>query len=423
VNWIQKDKEVVWHPFTSLKEKYPVLLVEKADKCTIHLENGKELIDAVSSWWTNIHGHANKELINVLSTQAAQIDHVIFAGYTHKPAIQLAMNLLRVTENNFKKVFFSDDGSTAVEVGLKIALQFWSNIGEDKYKVLALEGGYHGDTFGSMSLAGKSDFFKAFNDKLFQVDTLDFPTEENIESILSTIRLLNTNNDIACIVLEPLLQGSAGMRMYSKELLSKIFKICKEQNILIVSDEVLTGFGRTGELFASIHEEIKPDIMALSKGITGGILPLGVTLINERVVSAFDEDDKTKTFYHGHSYTANPICCALANKSLELLERQECTDNRSRINSSHLKIQVILDNHKKVKTSRILGTVLALEVDNGEGASYFSGIRDILYQKAISKGVLLRPLGNILYIIPPYVITDLELERVYCVIKEILDEI
>ena len=423
MNWIEKDKEMVWHPFTPLKEKYPSLLVEKTKDCSVFLEDGTCLIDAVSSWWTNIHGHACEELISTLSQQAAQIDHVIFAGFTHKPAIELASNLLRVTQNNFKKVFFSDDGSTAVEVGLKIALQYWSNIGEKRFKVLALDGAYHGDTFGAMSLAGKSDFFKAFNDKLFHIETLDFPTEECINSIIENIKSLNHNNEVACIVLEPLLQGSAGMRMYNNTLLSQIFDVCNNEGILIVADEVLTGFGRTGQLFASIHEEVKPDIMALSKGITGGVLPFGVTLINKKVTDAFDEEDKFKTFYHGHSYTANPICCALANKSLEILERQVCTDNRKRINQNHLNAQIIFDRHEKVKTSRVLGTVIAIEIDNGEGSSYFSNIRDILYQKAISKGVLLRPLGNVLYIIPPYIITDLELERVYCVIKEILDEI
>lgn len=424
MSWLIKDEKYLWHPFTSLQEKKMPLLVKKAKDCTIYLENGDELIDAVSSWWTNIHGHGNEELVKVLTDQAQNLDHVIFAGFTHKPAISLAENLLRITGYSFSKVFLSDDGSTAVEVGLKIALQYWSNIGQtNKTKVLALEGGYHGDTFGAMSLAGKSDFFKAFNDKFFEVNSLPFPTEESIDEIEALIIKLNESETVACIIIEPLLQGSAGMRMYSKYLLNRIFEVCKKQNILIVADEVLTGFGRTGELFASLHQTVKPDIIALSKGITGGLLPFGATLINQKVVAAFDSNDKLKTFFHGHSYTGNAICCAVALKSLELLERNACTENRQRIHLAHLNAQNHIRKHAKVKDCRVLGTVLAVEIENGESSSYFNNIRDLLYDGAIAKKVLLRPLGNVIYTIPPYIITNEELDVIYKVIAEILDEI
>jgi adenosylmethionine-8-amino-7-oxononanoate aminotransferase len=219
------------------------------------------------------------------------------------------------------------------------------------------------------------------------------------------------------------LQGSAGMRMYSEELLEILFDTCNKEQILIVSDEVLTGFGRTGNLFASIHQQIKPDIMALSKGITGGILPLGVTLVNEKVLRAFDTADKTKTFYHGHSYTANPICCAVANKNIELLERKESVLARKNINRQHVLKQEQFSKHTKIKEARVLGTILALEIVNEQDSSYFNPLREVLYQKAIEKGVLLRPLGNVLYVIPPYCITKEELNKVYQVIEEILDEI
>jgi adenosylmethionine---8-amino-7-oxononanoate aminotransferase len=423
MNWLEKDTAHIWHPFSSLKEQYSPLMIKKAKDCTLTTEDDSEIIDAVSSWWTNIHGHANEELANAIYQQSLAVDHVIFAGFTHRPAIELAENLIRITENNFSKVFFSDDGSTAVEVGLKIALQYWNNLKINKTKVLALEGAYHGDTFGSMSLAGKSEFFKAFNDKFFPVHALAFPTDENIEVILSEITKENNTKEVACLILEPLLQGSAGMKMYSNELLAKIFKKCKEENILIIADEVLTGFGRTGNLFASIHEEIKPDIMALSKGITGGILPLGVTLINEKVIKAFDTSDKSMTFYHGHSYTGNAIICAVANKSIELLETQTCINNRLRINKRHLEEQLIIQKHSKVSNCRVLGTVLALDIKTESGNSYFNSLRDMLYQKAISKGVLLRPLGNTIYVLPPYIISDNELSIIYKTIKEILNEI
>lgn len=423
MNWLEKDTAHIWHPFSSLKEQYKPLMIKKAKDCTLTLEDDSEIIDAVSSWWTNIHGHGNEALANAIHQQALSVDHVIFAGFTHKPAIELAENLIRITENNFSKVFFSDDGSTAVEVGLKIALQYWNNLNVNKTKVLALEGAYHGDTFGSMSLAGKSAFFKAFNDKFFPVHALAFPTEENIDSILSEITKQNTSKEVACLIVEPLLQGSAGMKMYSNELLAKIFKKCKEENILIIADEVLTGFGRTGNLFASIHEEVKPDIMALSKGITGGILPLGVTLINEKVIEAFDTSDKSMTFYHGHSYTGNAIICAAASTSLKILESEECIQNRVRINSQHLAQKTLFDQNPKISDCRVLGTVLALDIKTEGENSYFNSLRDTLYQKAISKGVLLRPLGNTLYVLPPYIISDNELSIIYNTIKEILNEI
>lgn len=423
MNLLQKDKAYVWHPFSSLQEKYPPLLVKSAKGCKLILDDGTEVIDAVSSWWTNIHGHGNPELLNVLTKQALELDHVIFAGFTHAPAVTLSENLIKITGDNFSKVFFSDDGSTAVEVGLKLALQYWSNKGIEKSKVIAIDGAYHGDTFGAMSLAGKSEFFKAFNDKMFDVLALPFPTEENIDKVIGVFEEELKQEDVACLVLEPKLQGAAGMRMYSEELLAKLFAKAKEYGVLIVADEVLTGFGRTGDLFSSINGEIKPDIMALSKALTGGVLPLGVTLANDTVLEAFDTSDASKTFYHGHSFTANAITCALSNQSMEMLLKPEMTAARKFINESHQEVFESIKNHSRIKTVRILGTVLAMEIDNGEETSYFSGLRDTIYQKAMSKGVLLRPLGNVVYVIPPYVITKEELTKVYKTIDEILDEI
>ena len=423
ISLVEDDNKYIWHPFSSLKEKYEPLPVKSAKACTVYTEDGTEILDAVSSWWTNIHGHGNEELAEVLSKQALQLDHVIFAGFTHKPAVQLAKGLIGATNDTFARAFFSDDGSTAVEVGLKLALQYWSNLGIKKSKVISIDGAYHGDTFGAMSLAGKSDFFEAFNDKLFDIEAIDFPTEENKEEVYSQFEQFVSKGDVACFVFEPKLQGSAGMRMYSEEILQELFRIAKKHDVLLVADEVLTGFGRTGNLFSSINGEIKPDVMALSKGISGGILPLGVTLANERIVSAFDTEDKTKTFYHGHSFTANAITCALAVKSLEILLRKETQESISRIHSKHLLAQEQFVQNSKVKNVRVLGTVLALEIETGAETSYFSGIRDTIYQSAISKGVLLRPLGNVLYVLPPYIILDEELDKAYRVIDEILNEL
>lgn len=420
---LEDDKKHVWHPFTSLKEKYEYLPVKSAKDCTLTLDNGTEILDAVSSWWTNIHGHGNKELADVVHKQVLNLDHVIFAGFTHEPAVQLAKNLVSATNDTFSKAFFSDDGSTAVEVALKLALQYWDNRGIAKSKVVALEGAYHGDTFGSMSLAGKSEFFKAFNDKLFDVESIDFPTETNKNEVYSQFEDVLKQGDVACFVFEPKLQGAAGMRMYSEEILQELFRIAKKYDVLLVADEVLTGFGRTGNLFSSINGAIKPDVMALSKGITGGILPLGVTMANDEIVSAFDTEDKTKTFYHGHSFTANAITCALAVKSLEILLRDKTQENIKRIERRQQEALDKFKSHSKIKNARVLGTVLALEIETGSESSYFSNIRDIMYQSAIEKGVLLRPLGNVLYVLPPYVILDEELDRAYSVIEQIINEL
>lgn len=420
---LEDDKKYVWHPFTSLREKYEYLPVKSAKNCTLTLNDGTEILDAVSSWWTNIHGHGNEELAEVVHKQILNLDHVIFAGFTHEPAVQLAKDLVSATKNTFSKAFFSDDGSTAVEVGLKLALQYWDNLGINKTKVVAVEGAYHGDTFGSMSLAGKSDFFKPFNDKLFDVTAIRFPTEENKNEVFLEFEEVVKSGEVACFVFEPKLQGAAGMRMYSEEILQELFKIAKKHDVLLIADEVLTGFGRTGDLFSSVNGEIKPDVMALSKGITGGILPLGVTLANDRIISAFDTEDKSKTFYHGHSFTANAITCALAVKSLEILQSTATQKNIERICTKQTLAYERFKVHPKIKNARVLGTVLALEVETGAASSYFNNIRDIMYQSAIKKGVLLRPLGNVLYVLPPYVILDDELDLAHDVIDKVLDEL
>lgn len=423
LNTLESDKKYTWHPFTSLREKIQPLPIKKAKACTLYLEDGTQILDAVSSWWTNIHGHGNEELVHVLTQQALELDHVIFAGFTHQPAVGIAQQIIQATDHCFEKVFFSDDGSTAVEVGMKLALQYWSNQGIEKTKIITLEGAYHGDTFGSMSLAGKSPFFKPFNDKLFDVHPIDFPTEQNKQAVYQQFENLASGGDVACFVFEPKLQGAAGMRMYSEEILQNLFQIAKTHDVLLVADEVLTGFGRTGTLFSSINGKIKPDVMALSKGLTGGILPLGLTLANSRIIGAFDVEDKEKTFYHGHSFTANAITCQLAIKSLEMLQRPETLSAIERIHQKHLGICAQYSAHPKVKNCRVMGTILALEIETGESSSYFNDLRDTLYLKAISKGVLLRPLGNVLYVLPPYVITDPELQKVYGAITEILNEI
>lgn len=412
------DEQHIWHPFTSLSVKEHIL-IERAEGALLHTENGDEIIDAVASWWVNIHGHARKELAEILAKQASTLEHAIFAGFTHKPAIEITKGLLEVLPN-MNRVFFSDNGSTAVEVGLKMGLQYWYNQGIKKNKVISLEGAYHGDTFGSMSMAGKSPFFAPFNDLMFDVLQVSLPTSD---TVVTDFEDKVKDGDVAIFVYEPLVQGSAGMRIYSHEILEQLLQIAKKHNVLCLADEVMTGFGRTGKLFASDYMETKPDLMALSKGITGGFMPLGVTMCNKEIESAFNTDDITKTFYHGHSYTANALSCAVAVESLKILRSDTCQADIKRISNAHDVYADRLTVHSKVKSVKTLGTILSVEIDTGADSSYFNNMKELIYKTGLENGVLLRPLGNVMYLIPPYVITDTQLQKCYDVMELVLDKV
>ena len=420
---IKVDKDNIWHPFTPLQGHSSIIPIDNAKEASLFTKDGKEIIDAVSSWWVNIHGHSNPKIAKAIATQAQTMEHVIFAGFTHEPAIQLSKNLLSILPDNQRKIFFSDDGSTAVEVGIKWALQYWFNQGVPRKKILALDGAYHGDTFGAMSIGGRSMFTEPFNDYLFEVDFIDFPFANHEDQVLDKFLKLVDSQEYAAFIYEPLLQGAGGMRMYSAQFLDRLLAIAKEHDIVCIADEVLTGFGRTGRNFASLHMSQQPDIMALSKGITGGFLPLGVTTCSDKIVTAFDTSDFTKTFFHGHSYTANPISCAAANASYQILISKDCQDNITRITEKHKEFIADTDGHRSVKEVRNIGTVVALELRAEEDTGYDNPLREKIYPYFLEKGILLRPLGNVIYILPPYVITNEQLDQIYGCIHEFLNEI
>src|SRR5579871_1284861 len=308
----ESDKKNIWHPFTPLADGFESLVVDSAQGVFLHLHDGRKIIDAVSSWWVNIHGHSNPVIAEAIAIQAKKMEHVIFAGFTHEPAITIAEKLLTILPKNQSKIFFSDNGSTAVEVALKMAIQYWHNLGIEKNKIIAIDGAYHGDTFGAMSVGERGAFTSPFNPYLFDVDFIDFPNAENSQDIITAFRQKVIGGDVAAFVYEPLVQGAAGMRMYSETVLNQLMAIAKRYDVICIADEVFTGFGRTGKYFASDYLDTPPDIIAVSKGITGGFMPLGVTACSEKIVSAFRSADASKTFFHGHSYTANPIACAAA---------------------------------------------------------------------------------------------------------------
>jgi len=416
-----RDKKSIWHPYTQMLNAAEHIPIVRAAGSKLYDENGNSFIDAISSWWTNLHGHAHPYIAKAISEQVAELDHVLFAGFTHPGAIELAERILKLLPENQTKAFYSDNGSTAVEVALKMSIQFWRNKGLRKNRILAFENAYHGDTFGSMSVSGRGAFNRPFNDQLFEVDYIPIPREdrEHISLLAMQDLLTKRKEEYACFIFEPLVQGAAGMNMYQGEPLSQLISVCRINNVLTIADEVMTGFGRTGDLFAVDSLSQKPDMICLSKGITGGIMPLGLTTCSENIYEAFLSQDLSKTFFHGHSYTANPIACRAALASLDLLLDPVCTQNRNFINQKHLAFKQTLQDNGTIENVRVTGTILAFELSGEEATGYFNSRRNYIYEYFLDKGILLRPLGNVVYIMPPYSITGPELDEIYSAILKL----
>ncbi len=419
----ERDKEVIWHPYTNMKVWPEAIAIVKGEGLYLVDENGNRYMDAISSWWVNLHGHAHPYIAEKVSKQLTELEHCIFAGFTHEPAVRLAERLLEILPAGMKKIFYSDNGSTAVEVSLKMALQYWKNKGIEKKKIIAIQNAYHGDTFGAMSVSGRSVFTEAFTGQLFEVEFIPFPgnQDSSMESIAILERILQ-GGDVAAFIAEPIVQGSAGMQMYDADTLEIYFRLCKNYKAIIIADEVMTGFGRTGPLFACDYIQTLPDIICLSKGLTGGAMPLGVTAATQDIFEAFYDDDKMKTLYHGHSFTGNPTICAAALASLDLLQQDSCTESRKRIIQSHARFAMTIADDPLVADVRQTGTILAIEIST-DAPSYHSSLRDVMYRFFLDKKIIMRPLGNIIYILPPYCITDEELGYIYGCIKELLREI
>ena len=415
----KRDKDAIWHPFTRLHGAPDNVPIAKGKGVYLYTDEGKKILDAVSSWWVNVHGHSHEYIIEKVHEQMQNLEHVIFAGFTHEPAVRIAERLLSASGNKFDKVFFSDNGSTSTEVALKMAFQYHFNREDTARKrVIALDGAYHGDTFGAMAVGERNKFSKPFSDYLFKVDFIPFPKDE---SVLVELENQLRNRDVGAFIFEPIIQGAAGMRMYSPELLGKMIALCHRYGTLTIADEVMTGFGRTGTLFACDQLTENPNFMCLSKGITGGFFPMGVTMADATVTEAFKYDNHEKTFFHGHSYTGNATICAAANASLDLFERQETKDAIEMIAEEHTKFVARFEGNKKIKDARSHGTVCALEVDAGN-TSYFNAIRDKAYNYFLEQGILLRPLGNVICILPPFCITREQLQEVYDAIEVFIEK-
>ncbi|WKK60280.1 adenosylmethionine--8-amino-7-oxononanoate transaminase [Sphingobacterium sp. BN32] len=416
---IARDRAVNWHPYSQMKTSQHIPILS-GKGVQLYDANGNSYIDAVSSWWVTLHGHAHPYIAQKVFEQLQRLEQVIFAGFTHQPAIELSERLLAILPANQQKIFYSDNGSTAVEVALKMCIQYAHQQGDKKNKIIAFKHGYHGDTFGAMSVSERGLWTAPFQDLLFEVIFIDAPHSSNLKE---TFQIIDQHaDDVACFIYEPLVQGAGGMLMHQAADLSALMAYCKSKGILLIQDEVFVGFGRTGTLFAANQLTESPDIMCFSKGLTGGTMPMGITSCTEELYQAFYSDEKMKAFFHGHSFTASPIACAASLASLDLLLQQDTLDSIQRIVRSHQDFIKELSALKVVEHVRQCGTILAFDWKVGE-TSYFNKIQEQLYAAFLAEGVILRPLGNTVYILPPYCISDQELQEVYQAIKKVANSI
>ena len=421
MNLTERDQKNIWHPYTQHKTAALPIAIKKGEGALLWDENNKEYIDAIASWWVNPYGHSNKFIADAIYKQLTTLEHVLFGGFTHEPAILLAERLLEILPKNQQKLFFSDNGSTAVEVAIKVALQYFFNKGEKKTTIIAFENAFHGDTFAAMAASGISFYTQAFQGMFIDVVRIPVPIKGKEEASYAALREVIKSNNCAGFIFEPLVQGAAGMVMYEPEALDELIKICQDNKVLTIADEVMTGFGKTGKTFACDYISQKPDMMCLSKALTGGTIPMAITTFTQDIFEAFYDEDINKALFHGHTFTANPTGCAAALASLELLQTQEMQNNLARVNKSHLQFQKHIESHPKVTTTRVLGVIFALEIETDSAASYYGTLRNKLYDFFIENGIILRPVGNIVYILPPYIITDEQLQKVYEVVEKALE--
>lgn len=429
---LARDRRHVWHPFTQHGTESEPIVITRAKAASLFDADGNEILDLVSSWWTCTHGHAHPKINAALAEQASLFEHVMFAGFTHRPAADLAQAVASALPGDLTRVFFSDDGSTSVEVALKIAYQYWINCGEPRRRMLiAFDGGYHGDTLGAMSLGRGSQMFSAFRDLMCKVLVLPYPAtfegddaaEEREAGALSAFEALlaDRGHTIAAFIIEPLLQGAGGMRLCRPSFLKRLVETAREAGILVIFDEVATGFGRTGTLFAMEQAESVPDLVCLSKGLTAGYMPLAVTVAREAVFEAFVGDSFERALPHGHSFTANPLACAVALASLALFEEEKTLERIARINKRHREMIAELALRPDVARLRLIGSILAFDVR--EAGGYQSAMSRALRDWYLAHGLNIRPLGPTLYLMPPYCITDEELTRAYAGLVEGLDRL
>lgn len=423
-NWSERDQKAIWHPFTHLKYAEKNIFVERTEGAFYFDDKGTKILDAISSWWVNLHGHRHPHIIRKIKEQLDKNEHSIFSGFTHEGAIDFAERLLTHLPEGQQKLFYSDNGSTAVEVAVKMCLQYWSNKKINRTRFVAFEGAYHGDTFGGMSVGARNAFNLPFEKLLF--DVRFFPPPLHAETIdkdyFDAFEEIVSDQEVAAFIYEPLVQGAAGMRIMNARALNQLLEIAKSHGVFCIADEVMTGFGRTGTFFASDQLQSKPDLLCLSKGITGGFMPLGLTTCTNALLEAFISDNKYCTFFHGHSYTANPLAISAALGSLDLMEEETTWKKIKWISDEHKKQVNILRSHTAIQEIQSLGTILSIQLKTKEKSSYLHSAAENISAYFIEKHILIRPLGNIIYIIPPYCIEREDIDYIYQTIKKFLDD-
>lgn len=414
----------IWHPMTQHAIFPESIHVTHAEGTHLYTKDNRKIIDGIASWWLNTHGHCHPKIVQAVQEQAPKLEQVIFAGFTHDPAEELSEKLLTAVHqsmgNHLQHIFYSDSGSTAIEVALKMAIGYFEHTGKPRHKVIALENGYHGDTFGTMSTGARSVFNKLYEPMLFDVDFLPFPQGNGSNTLNAFERILTENKDqIAALILEPLVQGAAGMKIYSAETLKALHALCRQHGTLLIADEVMTGFGRTGSMFACEQAGISPDLLCLSKGITGGFLPMGATLASAEIYNAFYSEDRAKTFFHSTSFTGNALACAAAIASLKIWEEEPVLTRIEFIESQHKNAAQKFESYDNVSATRVKGSILALDViDPNPG--YLSTLGPWLYNFFLDHDILLRPIGNTIYVLPPYCISEEDLNTIYATIEKAL---
>ncbi len=418
------QKSAIWHPMTQHGLFPDSVHITHAEGSYLYTDDNLKIIDGISSWWLNTHGHCHPKIVKAVQDQAAKLEQVIFAGFTHDAAEELTSKLMRITHKSMgthlQHVFYSDSGSTAIEVALKMAIGYFEHIGQPRHKIIALENGYHGDTFAAMSVGERSIFNKIYEPLLFDTDFIPFPTGDGQNTIQAFDKMLQQNKgEIAALILEPLVQGAAGMQLYSPETLRALHALCQQHGTLLIADEVMTGFGRTGSLFACEQANISPDLLCLSKGITGGFLPMGATLASAEIYDAFYSKERSKTFFHSTSFTGNALSCAAACAALDIWDEDPVLERITTIETQHKTAAKIFTAYDNVSATRVKGSILALDLTD-PNAGYLSTLGPELYNFFLERNILLRPIGNIIYILPPYCISGEDLSSIYTTIEDAL---
>jgi adenosylmethionine-8-amino-7-oxononanoate aminotransferase len=410
----------VWHPFHQHGLEEPIPLVTHGEGAALFTADGRRVIDGISSWWVTTHGHCHPRIMAAIRAQTERLDQLIFAGWTHQPAEDLAAELVRIMPRPLDHVFFSDSGSTSVEVALKMALGFFANRGEPRHRVLVLEHSYHGDTIGAMSVGARGVFNRAYAPLLFDVGTIPFPGQGAEQAALDALERACAAGDAAAFIAEPLLLGAGGMLIYPAWVLAEMRRICAAHGVLFIADEVMTAWGRTGTLLACEQAGIVPDILCLSKGLTGGAVPLAVTLATPEIYAAHYSTDRAKQFFHSSSYTANPIACAAANANLAIWREEPVMERIATLSARQASGLARLAAHPRIAGPRQLGTVIAMEIVAQE-QGYLSELGPMLKAAFTARDLLLRPLGNTVYVMPPYCIDEADLTAIHTAIAEVAD--